>query len=86
MPGEKVSTHPDSTGIECAKSVLVMDMSNEEKSTGEGNTSEIFVDPTIEKKVLRRLDKRFAPLFCALYFFGEPAKPCRRRSSERTAY
>ncbi|KAH7359864.1 high-affinity nicotinic acid transporter [Pyrenochaeta sp. MPI-SDFR-AT-0127] len=70
MPVEKPSNPQDTTGIGRSKSEIIVDVSNEERSTGEGNSSDIFVDPVIEKKVLRRLDKRFAPLFCALYFFA----------------
>ncbi|KAM5343320.1 hypothetical protein ACJ41O_014286 [Fusarium nematophilum] len=57
------------TDLEMTKSELVSDV-NEKGSTLEGYSSEIYVDPVIEKRVLRRLDKRFAPLFCALYFFA----------------
>lgn len=49
---------------------LVTEEANEKGSIQDGHGAEIHVDPVIEKKVLRRLDKRFAPLFCALYFFG----------------
>jgi hypothetical protein len=66
-----MATSPQYDGLERNKSEVIADVSNEERSTGEGNTSEILIDPKIEKQVLRRLDKRFAPLFCALYFFGK---------------
>ncbi|EMD87165.1 hypothetical protein COCC4DRAFT_209355 [Bipolaris maydis ATCC 48331] len=49
---------------------LVTEEANEKGSIQDGHGAEIHVDPVIEKKVLRRLDKRFAPLFCALYFFA----------------
>ncbi|KAH7010185.1 high-affinity nicotinic acid transporter [Ilyonectria destructans] len=40
------------------------------ESIAEESPSDIYVDPIIEKRVLRRLDYRFAPLFCALYFMA----------------
>ncbi|KAH7323075.1 high-affinity nicotinic acid transporter [Stachybotrys elegans] len=35
----------------------------------EGSSS-VYIDPALERQVLVRLDKRFAPLFCALYFMA----------------
>lgn len=71
MAAEKMSSLQGSVAIERTKSEMLADVSHEEASTGVRNASEILIDPALEKKVLRRLDKRFAPLFCALYFFGK---------------
>lgn len=32
--------------------------------------SEVYVDPILQKRILRKLDTRLAPLFCALYFLS----------------
>ncbi|KAH7363015.1 high-affinity nicotinic acid transporter [Plectosphaerella cucumerina] len=46
-------------------------MTNEDGEKGSAVEGyDVYVDPVLEKKVLRRLDKRFAPLFCALYFMA----------------
>lgn len=34
------------------------------------NDAEIFVDPVIEKKILRKLDLHLAPIFMSLYFLS----------------
>lgn len=68
---EKASSVTDGTGIDRTNSKTVTEVDNDEASTGVGDASEVLIDPILEKRVLRRLDKRFAPLFCALYFFGE---------------
>jgi MFS transporter, ACS family, DAL5 transporter family protein len=48
-----------------------INMTNEDGEKGSAVEGyDVYVDPVLEKKVLRRLDKRFAPLFCALYFMA----------------
>lgn len=47
----------------------ITDTAQDQDDKHEG-TSEVYVDPMMEKRVLRRLDFRFAPLFCALYFMS----------------
>ncbi|EEY14609.1 high-affinity nicotinic acid transporter [Verticillium alfalfae VaMs.102] len=76
MASEKVSeTMPvppsENTNLEVTKSAL-MTIDDHEKggSICEEPSNEIYVDPLLEKRVLRRLDYRFAPLFCALYFMA----------------
>jgi len=32
--------------------------------------SEVYIDPVLQKRILRKLDTRLAPLFCALYFLS----------------
>lgn len=72
-----------SEAVAQTKSELIAEEANEKGSTGNGTENEIYVDPVIEKKVLRRLDKRFAPLFCALYFFGAYFNIIRKRKRRR---
>ncbi|KAH7360251.1 hypothetical protein BKA65DRAFT_546976 [Rhexocercosporidium sp. MPI-PUGE-AT-0058] len=31
---------------------------------------EVYIDPVLHKRILRKLDTRLAPLFCALYFLS----------------
>ncbi|KAI1365458.1 high-affinity nicotinic acid transporter [Xylaria arbuscula] len=40
------------------------------KQIGEVGSSEIYIDPVIHKRVLRKLDIRLGPLFCILYFLS----------------
>ncbi|KAG4437500.1 hypothetical protein IFR05_007010 [Cadophora sp. M221] len=45
-----------------------------EKLYGNDETSEevteVYIDPVLQKRILRKLDTRLAPLFCALYFLS----------------
>lgn len=42
----------------------------EQDGTSEGRISSVHLDPTLQKRILRKLDTRLAPLFCALYFLS----------------
>lgn len=42
----------------------------ESKNGIELTASEVYIDPVMNKKVLRRLDRRLAPLFSTLYFLS----------------
>lgn len=55
----------------------------DEKSPHGAGDADVFIDPALNKRVLRRLDYRFAPLFCALYFMYVFPQPSELRGKNR---
>jgi hypothetical protein len=54
--------------VEESKPGIISSSGLEKDESSIPEDTEVFIDPTLNKRVLRRLDYRFAPLFCALYF------------------